>query len=181
MSKAYFIHKNFDWSTMVNLLCFSVKNPSTLTKTQKVTRLYRAVMRQNMAENIHNSSASMDYFLEEQFKVRKDFDTLRSMTQSNPLWEETFEKYVRFIDDNYDPTMFIDDSRAYAPTAGRYVIYTEESLQFDPFGYYKDRRVSQNTPHPSMPYQMDFPHTDSQWIYNEQYSPEEQKSDQEKL
>ena len=43
------------------------------------------------------------------------------------------------MEDNYDPTMFVDDSRPYAPTSGRYVIFTEEALQHDPFGYYKPR------------------------------------------
>lgn len=38
------------------------------------------------------------------------------------------EHYVKYIEDNYDPTMFIDDSRAYAPTSGRYVIYNEQAL-----------------------------------------------------
>ncbi len=31
MSKAYIAFKNFNWNEMLNILCFSVKNPETLT------------------------------------------------------------------------------------------------------------------------------------------------------
>ena len=94
MSKAYFVHKNFDWGTMLNLLCFSVKNPASLTKTQKVSRLYRSVMRQNIAENMHNSSASMDYFLEEHYRVRQDFNLMLSLSPSDPIFTTKMEEYT---------------------------------------------------------------------------------------
>ena len=84
MSKAYFVHKNLNWPTMLNILCFSVQNASVLTKQQKVSRLYRSVMRQNMAKNIHSSSACMEYFLEQHYQARADFDYLHSIPEDHP-------------------------------------------------------------------------------------------------
>ena len=123
-----------------------------------------------MADNIHNNSASMDYFLEEHYRLRTDFNLLMTLPSTDPVFIDKMEEYVKWVEDNYDPTMFIDDSRPYAPTAGRYVIYTEEALSHDPFGYYQPRHVSQQKPNPHMPYFMEFPQTDSQWLYNEQFN-----------
>lgn len=41
MSKAYLALKNFAWPEMMNLLCYGVKHPETLSQTQRITRLYR--------------------------------------------------------------------------------------------------------------------------------------------
>jgi len=34
-------------------------------------------------------------------------------------FETNIEKYMKHIEDTYDPSMFIDDSRPYSPTSGR--------------------------------------------------------------
>ena len=41
MSKAYYYCKNFSFREVNNLFAYAVKDPSTLTQQQKITRLYK--------------------------------------------------------------------------------------------------------------------------------------------
>ena len=59
----------------------------------------------------------------------------------------------------------------------RYLIYGEEAVEYDPFGYYSPRLVSEKRPSTYMPYYMDYPVTDTQWIINDEFSAEDKKSD----
>ena len=53
MSKAYYYCKNFSFKEVNNIFAYAVKNPETLTQQQRVTRLYKGVLRRLMANNIH--------------------------------------------------------------------------------------------------------------------------------
>ncbi len=41
MSKAYYYCKNFSFKQVNNLFAYSIKDPSMLTKKQRITRLYK--------------------------------------------------------------------------------------------------------------------------------------------
>ena len=41
MSKAYYYCKNYSFKEVNNLFSYSIKDPSQLTRKQKITRLYK--------------------------------------------------------------------------------------------------------------------------------------------
>ena len=41
MASAHYFFRNYDIKQVLNLLCYMSDNPSTLTSTQKITRMYR--------------------------------------------------------------------------------------------------------------------------------------------
>ena len=63
----------------------------------------------------------------------------------------------------YDPCMIINDCRPYAPTSDRYIIFSNSQLNFDPFGYYKPRLMSDRHPDGNLPYYEDYPMNDGSW------------------
>eukprot|EP00330_Aristerostoma_sp_ATCC50986_P006690 CAMPEP_0114587338 /NCGR_PEP_ID=MMETSP0125-20121206/10319_1 /TAXON_ID=485358 ORGANISM="Aristerostoma sp., Strain ATCC 50986" /NCGR_SAMPLE_ID=MMETSP0125 /ASSEMBLY_ACC=CAM_ASM_000245 /LENGTH=61 /DNA_ID=CAMNT_0001783191 /DNA_START=270 /DNA_END=455 /DNA_ORIENTATION=- len=50
--------------------------------------------------------------------------------------QDLFIKYENWHEESYDPNMVIDECRPYASTSGRYPIWDDDFLAFDPFGYY---------------------------------------------
>jgi hypothetical protein len=66
MSKAYYYCKNFSFKEVNNLFAYAVKNTETLTQEQRVTRLYKGVLRKLMAQHIHTiKRVNVDRFHEE--------------------------------------------------------------------------------------------------------------------
>ena len=66
MSKAYYYCKNFSFKEVNNLFAYAVKNPETLTQEQRVTRLYKGVLRKLMSQHIHTiKRVNIDRFHEE--------------------------------------------------------------------------------------------------------------------
>ena len=57
----------------------------------------------------------------------------------------------------------LDESRPYAPTSNRYMVFSDEQLMYDPFGYYLPRSVSGDKPDPNFVYLEDFPMDDDRW------------------
>ena len=77
MSKAYYYCKNFSFKEVNNLFSYAVKDPSMLTQQQRVTRLYKGMLRKLMAQNVHTiKRVNFDRFHDEQYRVRRDFDKI---------------------------------------------------------------------------------------------------------
>jgi len=65
-----------------------------------------------------------------------------------------------------DPTMLINPCRPYAATSGKYHVYSNEDLAFDPFGYYSGRQVARTPAEAAHLYYPDFPHDGNVWHIN---------------
>ena len=57
------------------------------------------------------------------------------------------------------------------------MIFDQDAIEHDPFGYYSPRLLSEKRPSTFMPYYMDYPVTDTQWILNDDFTLEDKKSD----
>mmetsp|Transcript_24186 Transcript_24186/g.21490 ORF Transcript_24186/g.21490 Transcript_24186/m.21490 type:complete len:201 (+) Transcript_24186:25-627(+) len=146
MSKAYYYVKNFTFKEVNNLFAYQVKDPSILTQYQRVTRLYKGTLRKLMASYIF-TCRGRDYetFHEEARKVREDFDQL--LASNDPLqYEATIEKYERVIEQLFEPDASLNISRPYSNLAGKVPTYSEDFLQFDPFGYYSKNKLVTGEP-----------------------------------
>jgi len=58
--------------------------------------------------------------------------------------------------------MLINPCRPYAAASGKYQIFSNEDLAYDPFGYYSGRQVAR-TPAEGFVYYPDFPHDGNVW------------------
>jgi len=45
MASAHYFFRNYDIKQIINLLCYMTEYPHTLTSTQKITRLYRYIIK----------------------------------------------------------------------------------------------------------------------------------------
>ena len=59
-----------------------------------------------------------------------------------------------------------DESRPYAAGSQRYIIWSDEFLLFDPFGYYIPKTISSNKSNPNFVFMEDYPINDSKWERN---------------
>ena len=62
-----------------------------------------------------------------------------------------------------DPTMLINPCRPYSATSGKYVIYNDTELGYDPFGYYSGRIIGHREPAEGFIYYPNFPHDNNIW------------------
>ena len=77
MSKAYYYCKNFSFKEVNNLFSYSIKDPSVLTRKQRITRLYKGTLRKLMALHVFTiRRPNFDRFYEEQYKAKKDFEAI---------------------------------------------------------------------------------------------------------
>jgi hypothetical protein len=73
--------------------------------------------------------------------------TLDATPEEKAQFQVVVAKWEKWQADMYEAQMFVEECRPYAPTSGRYYIFSDEQLSFDPFGYYKPRLLSDNVPH----------------------------------
>ncbi|CAD8176889.1 unnamed protein product [Paramecium pentaurelia] len=177
MSKAYLAVKNFKWSEMVNLLAYGVKHPDTLSQTQRITRLYRATIRRHYTSQLENFKGDHIRFYNEMQGAQKDFNRLQELNNNyaNLNQEQKVEfsqlenKWVNWLESNYDAFLYVDECRPYSSTSTRYIVYTDEELKFDPLGFYKQRPVNDGKFDPHLPYFRDYPYNESWWNMNESF------------
>lgn len=96
----------------------------------------------------------------------------------------TLSKYELWIQKHIDPTMLIDESRAYAANSSKYYIYSNavlfwlsKELNYDPYGYYKPRSIAGRNPGLGMFYYADFPMDSDHWLVTP--TPEKDISDKD--
>merc|ERR1711935_219993 len=77
MSKAYYYCKNFSFKEVNNLFAYAVKDPSVLTQQQRITRLYKGMLRKLNSQHVNAmKKVNFDKFYDEQYRVRRDFDKI---------------------------------------------------------------------------------------------------------
>jgi hypothetical protein len=76
------------------------------------------------------------------------------------------EFYEQRVRDNMDPTMLINPCRPYSATSGKYYIFSNKDLSYDPFGYYSGRIVGHREPSEGFIYYPDYPHDGNVWHIN---------------
>eukprot|EP01017_Pseudomicrothorax_dubius_P028949 TRINITY_DN3485_c0_g1_i1.p1 TRINITY_DN3485_c0_g1~~TRINITY_DN3485_c0_g1_i1.p1 ORF type:complete len:193 (+),score=57.38 TRINITY_DN3485_c0_g1_i1:115-693(+) len=164
MSKAYYFVKNFNFRQIMDLLLYSTQKPQLLTHHQKVTRLYRATLRKYYAQKLEGWRTDFSDFNRSITLAQRDFSKMLELPQTSLEFQNLLKKYEAYHEETFDPSMVIDDTRPYSPSAGRYLVWGDENLLVDPFGYYSgDRRLSETAPSPQMPYYEDYPQNDSHW------------------
>ena len=111
---------------------------------------------------------NFDRFYSEQQKVRNDFDRILAADADQKDIELTLEKYELYIEKNFDPYASMHECRKYSNLWGKMVLWGDEALNTDPFGYY-----SQNVPVYGAPSEVDYheeyPHMVTGWLYDHQY------------
>lgn len=164
MSKAYYYVKNFTFKEVNNLFAYQVKDPSILTKHQRITRLYKGTLRKLMAAHI-NCTRGKNYerFFEESRKVREDFDNLLENEHDTILYETMVEKYELLIEQLFEPDASLNPSRPYSNLNGKLVLFSDTCLQSDPIGYYKERQVTGKPT--GVGFFEEYPDQGNSWVY----------------
>ncbi|EAR91807.2 hypothetical protein TTHERM_00985010 (macronuclear) [Tetrahymena thermophila SB210] len=180
MSKAYYFVKNFSWAEVSNLLCYGTKYPTVLNHQQKVTRLYRATLRRVYAHQVEGYKTDFKQYNENITDIGKDFNKMLALKPESLELQAYFKKYEDLQEELFDPAMIIDESRPYAASSGRYYIFDDYLLKFDPFGFYSPKLLSENRPEEAMPFYEDYPQNDSHWNLWEQFPEDFEDSNAER-
>jgi len=170
MSKAYYYCKNFSFKEVNNIFAYAVKNPATLTQQQRVTRLYKGVLRRLMANNIHCiKRVNLEKFHDEQYAVRRDFDKIyNNPSASDEDIVTMLEKYEFFVQENFEPYAAMHESRQHSNLWGKMVLWGDEALATDHVGYYS-KNVLLNSAPSAGHYHEEYPHQIGAWLYDEKY------------
>ena len=166
MSKAYYYVKNFSFKEINNLFAYQVKDPSVLTKHQRITRLYKGTLRKLQA-TYFNTVRGKDYekFIEETTKAREDFDAL--LNSDDPLYYDAMvEKYELLIESLFEPDASLNPSRPYSNLNGKLVLYGNDVLQSDPIGYYSKNKLVTGKP-TGVGFYEEYPDQANAWVYEE--------------
>ena len=163
MSKAYYYVKNFTFKEVNNLFAYQVKDPSILTKHQKISRLYKGTLRKLFAAHIHcTRNKNFPLFHDLARATREDFDKLYE-SEDPTLLDVTVEKYELMIEELFEPDASLNHTRPYSNLNGKLILYGNDALQSDPIGYYKQRSV---TGKPSgVGFYEEYPDHGHAWVY----------------
>ena len=168
MSKAYYYCKNFSFIEVNNLFAYAIKDPSTLSQGQKITRLYKGTLRRLQAMHIHTiRRPNFDRFYDEAALIRKDFDAISGPEADQKLVGLTLEKYERFIEENFEPYAAMHECRAHSNLHGKLLTYGDEALATDHIGFYKPLPLH-GVP-TDVHFHEEYPHVVGAWIYNHHY------------
>lgn len=58
------------------------------------------------------------------------------ISESSAEFKETLEEYEQWLHEALEPTILFKECRPYNPTSGKYYIFNDADLKWDPFGYY---------------------------------------------
>jgi len=172
MSKIYHWHKNFTFKEIMNLFSYGTKNPETLTHNQKLTRLYRSTLRKIYATQLEGYKTDFTEFNKSLTRTSLEFEKMTKMDPESIELEKLFEKYEKYQEDNYDPSMVVEECRPYSSTSARYLIWSDDALKHDPFGYYARKLTSEKRPEENFPIFEDYPMNDTRWDIWEIFEPD---------
>lgn len=168
MSKAYYYCKNFSFKEVNNLFAFGCKDPSHLSQHQRITRLYKGTLRKLQSKHIWTARKfNLDRFHEEQYIVRRDFDRIMAENADPKDVEMTLDKYEDFIEKEFEPYAAMHECRQHSNLWGKNVLWGDEALATDHFGFYKPVLVHGEPKHADFYEQ--YPHMVGAWIYDHQY------------
>lgn len=98
---------------------------------------FRGTLRKLMAQHVFTvKRPNFDRFFEEQYKARKDFDKILNSKDETEIGI-MLEKYELYIEEQFEQYAAMHDSREHSNLWGKHLVYTNEALQTDQFGYYK--------------------------------------------
>lgn len=81
MAKAYNAIKNFQFKEVLNLVCYGAKHPEMLTQTQRITRLYRSVLRRQNQLLLEGLQGDVHKFNDELQAVSSEFYHLMNLNR----------------------------------------------------------------------------------------------------
>ena len=58
------------------------------------------------------------------------------ISESSAEFKETLEEYETWVRDTMEPTILFKECRPYNPTSGKYYVFNNDDITYDPFGYY---------------------------------------------
>ena len=138
MSKAYYYCKNFSFKEVNNLFAFATKDPSSLTKQQQISRLYKSMLRKLLSQHVYTiKRTDFDRFHDEQYRVRRDFDKIFKADAEPKAIELMLEKYFLYIEEHFEPYAAMHESRQHSNLWGKHVLWGDKALATDHFGFYK--------------------------------------------
>ena len=127
MSRAHFAHRNLEWPSMLNLLCYNTEKPHLLSKKQQITRIYKNLCRVSFNRIFRGGfSENMEYFREEVNHRRREFMPLFGMDRTSKEFKEAMLKYEDFISNNYDVGMLTFDNQPHSLNSLKLTVYTDE-------------------------------------------------------
>ena len=169
MSKAYYYCKNFSFKEVNNLFAYATKDPSSLTRHQRISRLYKGMIRKLMAQHIFTvKNVNYDRFYAEQYRVRKDFDAILAEDACPKLTELTIEKYELYIEDAFEPYAAMHECRPHSNLWGKHVLWGDKALETDHVGFYT-QEVSAFAQPTDVAFHEEYPHMVSAWVYDHTY------------
>ena len=132
MSRNHFAHRNFDWPTMLNLLCYNTEKPHLLSKKQQITRLYKNLSWTSFTRIFRGGfSENTEFYREDVNRRRKDFLPLFGMDRNSKEFKETMKKYEEYISDNYDVNMHAFDNQPHSLNSLKLCVFTDEVKSTD--------------------------------------------------
>lgn len=169
--KAYYYCKNFTFKEVNNLFAYNIKDPSFLSKNQKITRLYKGVLKKLLSTHFYVvKEPTYDLMLEEQRRAREDFEKIWNSTDDKEV-NAMLEKYELFIEKNFEPDFPLHESRPHSNLHGKLLLYNDEQLGTDHIGYYSKERLVTGEPTGAGFYE-EYPHMTGSWVYNSMYENE---------
>ena len=170
MSKAYYYCKNFSFKEVNNIFAYAVKNPETLTQQQRITRLYKGVLRRLISNNIHTiKRVNFEKFHDEQYAVRRDFDKIyNNPNATEEDIQQMIDKYEFFVEENFEPYAAMHESRQHSNLWGKMVLWGDAALNTDHVGFYSKNVLINGAP-TSGHYHEEYPHQAGAWLYDEKY------------
>ena len=127
------------------------------------------MIRKLMAQHIYTIRRSnFDRFYDEQYRVRRDFDKIFAKDADPKLVELTLEKYELYIEEHFEPYAAMHECRPHSNLWGKHVLWGDEALATDHFGYYSKQVQAHGAPS-EVAFHEEYPHMVSAWMYDEQY------------
>ena len=109
-----------------------------------------------------------DRFYDEQYRVRRDFDRISAPDADQKDIELTLEKYELYIQEHFEPYAAMHSCRKHSNLWGKDVLWGDEALMTDHFGYYSGKVKAFGEP-TGANYHEEYPHMVSAWVYDHSY------------
>ena len=163
MSRYHLASKNIDWPNMLNLLCFNTQKPQYLSKKQKVTRLYKTYLRFMYNTTLVESNMGREKRRLDHQRAKSEFEEMLSLPQNSVRSKNLFDKYRKYVEDNYDITYLAFDNQSHSANSQKLWLFTDEQLSYDPFGYYVPKTTNYTEKSFAVPFYEDFPYDGNRW------------------
>ena len=156
--------KNFTFDEAKLMILFGTRRPELLSKRQKLMRLYGSFLKISHEEFFMDNNQDTYKFLKFNHEAKQDFRKLLRLNEYEPEFRNLAEKYERFITENIDTYMLMEDNVQYSLNANKYYVYTDDQMMFDPYGYYSGNMpVYGGQESSNRVYVSDFPWDDHLW------------------